>query len=418
MRAGPTEGWILAGTLDGVLAYPALDTDVAGMPYVLRLACDLVLAGCRTIHVVWSGEIPPPSLGSLPDDPRLKGATLDVVTTVPAGGVDDAIAIVRADRIYHRDIPKQAVAGWRDSDARCGVASGSDAALVCTRSFARDLAASASTPGALTAAVAAADKSAGREPYLAFTATARDAVTLRRAEKALVWSLRKAADGIASKAINRHLSLPVTWSLMRTGVHPNLVTVFCVLLAISGGAIIAQGGYWAGAIGMLVFNFGSIFDGVDGELARLRYQQGRLGQWLDTVADDLGNVAYIAGIALNLDAAGVTWAAPVGFAALIAFAITQGGQYALIAIVYKSGDLAAIPWLFQSSEFLSAEKPGFWGTFPKIFKRDFALTMFVAFAFCGWLHVILTIFAVSVTTFVFVFAVQLARNAGSLRRAR
>ena len=100
MRAGPVEGWILAGAraLDGVTAYPALADDVAGMPYALRLACDLVQAGCTSIHVVWSGDAPP-SVDAYVSDPRLKGAAFDVVTTAPVGNDADAIAIVRADRI-------------------------------------------------------------------------------------------------------------------------------------------------------------------------------------------------------------------------------------------------------------------------------------------------------------------------------
>ena len=38
---------------------------------------------------------------------------------------------------------------------------------------------------------------------------------------------------------------------------------------------------------------------------------------------------------------GVTWAVPLGGAALGSFAITQSIQYYLIARVYRSGDLAA-----------------------------------------------------------------------------
>jgi len=299
---------------------------------------------------------------------------------------------------------KQVVAAWKSSRAPLArLPAGHDSHVVTTR-------------GHAVASVEGLDAVEASLPYLAFTANPRDPRELLRAERQLVWSLRKAADGIASKAINRHLSLPVSFRLMRFPIHPNYVTIVCFLLACTGAYTISRGGYWAGAIGMLIFNMGSIFDGVDGELARLKYQQGRLGQWLDTVVDDLGNVAYISGITLNLHHAGVSWAAPVGITALTCFAITQLGQYALITFVYKSGDLAAIPWLFQSADFLGAEKPGFWGTLPKLFKRDFALTMFVGFAFLGLLHLILLIFAVSSALFVTVFVVQLARNAGSLRR--
>ena len=58
MRERPSEGWILAGQGAAALA---LDADVAGMPNVLRLACDLAFAGVKRIVVVWSGPGEPPS---------------------------------------------------------------------------------------------------------------------------------------------------------------------------------------------------------------------------------------------------------------------------------------------------------------------------------------------------------------------
>ncbi len=415
-----TEGWILAGALDGARAYPALDEDVAGLPYLLRLACDLVHAGCTRIHVLWSGpDAPDAPDAQIIDDPRLRGAPIAIAMSPPSGADDDAIVIVRADRIYHRDIPRHAHLAWKSAaSGDVAVVDGHDAALVTTRERARHIAAAAPEPAGLARLLGELEVVRGAAPYLTFTARARDARELRAAERRLVWSLRKAADGIASKLINRRISLPVTWLLMRTPVHPNVVTVLCSMLAVSGAAVIAQGGYIMGAVGMLIFNLGSILDGVDGELARLKYWQSRVGQWLDTVADDFGNVAYITGIMINLDAAGVSWAVPVGITALGAFALTQVAQYALIALVYKSGDLAAIPWLFQSTDFLSAEKPGVLGTIPKLFKRDFALTAFVVFACLGWLHVILLFFATSALSFICVFAVQFARNARTLRTGR
>lgn len=420
MRAGPSEGWILAGTLDGALANPALTDDVAGMPYVLRLACDLVHAGCTQIHVVWSSELPPPSIDStaVTSDPRLKGALLDVVTAVPAGDDAAPIAIVRADRIYHRDNPKQVVAAWRTSQAAAAVLSGSDAHVVTDRARARTLAAAAPAAGQLASALAQLDTAVGTPPYLSFTTAVRDRRDLRRAERSLVWSLRKAADGIASKWINRHLSLPMSWLLMRTPVHPNHVTIFCFCLALTGGIVIARGGYCAAVTGMLLVNLGSIIDGVDGELARLKFRFSQVGQWLDTLADDFANCAYITGIALNLKASGVTWAFPFAMFVLACFAYTQATQYWLIARVYKSGDLAAIPWAYQSHDFLTAQKVGLKVTIAKMMKRDFVLTVFVVFAICGKLTPILIGFSAGCLSFTAVFTVQLLRNLGSIRRAR
>lgn len=430
-RPGPTEAWILAGVLDGVAASPALRDDVAGMPHVVRIACDLAAAGVTRVIIVWSGgALPaiasPTSIDDLARDPRLVVRRVEILVGdhAPLGGAADPILVVRADRIWQREVPKYAVTAWCRSAARIAKVAGDeyDAALVADRATAHQLAAAAPEAGGIAALVAAlppGELAAIAPPYRGFTAPAPDRAALRRAERRLVWSLPKQAAGIASALLNRHLSLPVTFLVKRTPILPNHVTVFCLALAIAGGVVIAQGGYLAGAIGMLLVNLGSILDGVDGELARLRYQHSRLGQWMDTLADDFGNIAYILGLAISLDAAGVAWAMPLAIPTLIAFTATQSTQYALITLVYKSGDLAAIPWAFQSSEFLTTRATGVWSwlkaTLPKTLKRDFALTVFVALALLGQLGAILLISSAGALAFFAVFFVQLVRNRASLR---
>jgi phosphatidylglycerophosphate synthase len=417
VRAVPTQAWILAGRLDGIDARPELREDVCGMPHVLRLALDLAHAGARRIVVVWSGD-GLPSIDDIAIDPRLEGAELTIATTTPAGP-DEAVLIVRADRIFHREMPKLAVEAWRTSVTPFANVRGDDAIIVTTRAKAEALAAAVREHGAFTDGVA--DEIASAEPpYLAFTARASDRKALRRAERTMVWSLRKQAQGLAAYWINRHMSLPVTRAIMRTSILPNHITVFCFLLAVAGAIVISRGGYLAGVIGMVLVNLGSILDGVDGELARLKYRFSRLGAWLDTLADDLGNFAYSWGVAISLDKAGVTWAVPLTAIAMVCFALTQTTQYWLIAKVYKSGDLAAIPWALQSNEFLASRPRGFVArvkaTVPKMLKRDFALTMFVVFALVGRLDAILIVYSAGAIGFFAAFAVQFFRNVGSLKR--
>ncbi len=408
--------------LDGAEAAPSLATDVAGMPHVLRLACDLAVAGVRRIVVVWTGAATPPDLAAIGADPRLSArAAIEVAATAPDGDDGDPVLVVRADRIYHRDLPKQVGAAWQGSSAAVAKVAGAehDAVVVADRATARRLVTAATTAGGFAAVLATVEVAPAPLPYLGFTTTARDRRELRRAERRLVWSLRKRADGLAATLINRHLSLPMSWLLSRTPVGPNHVTIFCFALAVAGGFVIARGGWSAGVVGMLLVELGSIFDGVDGELARLRYQFSRLGQWLDTLADDFGNVAYVSGICLSLRAAGVAWATPLAIAALSCFAITQGTQYFLISVVYKSGDLAAIPWAFQSADFLGARPTGLVArlkaTVPKMGKRDFAVTVFLALAVAGRLDWILVGFSVGAVTFFLVFWIQFLRNVGSIR---
>jgi len=93
---------------------------------------------------------------------------------------------------------------------------------------------------------------------------------------------------------------------------------------------------------------------------------------------------------LNLHASGVSWALPLGVVALCAFATTQITQYVLIRFVYGSGDLAAIPWAFQSSAVLS--RTGLRALAPKLLKRDFVVTLMLVFAALGRLDLILIAF--------------------------
>lgn len=433
LRPAPKEAWILAGSIDGSLAQPALLEPLAGLPYLLRVACDLALAGATRIVVVWSGPADPPEIGSVASDPRLTArATLTLTRTIPTGDVRDSILVARADRVYHRDMAVQVAAAWQRATTRLAKVGGEvhDAVVATDRRTAQILASRAEVAGGHAAELArlsvAREIALAEPPYLAFTMAVPDRAARKRAERQLVWSLRKSADGIAAKLINRHISLPISWLLARTRVHPNHVTVVALACAVAGAVVISRGGYMAGVTGMVLVELGSIIDGVDGELARLRFQFSRSGQWLDTVGDDVSTVAYAAGVTANLHAAGIAWAVPVGVTAMIAFAITQSTQYVLIKAVYKSGDLAAIPWAFQSAEFLSRRGTGALSwirlTAPKLLKRDFVVTLCLGFALAGHLELILASFASGAAMFFVVFWVQAVRNRAAIatdyRRAR
>ncbi|MBI5502309.1 MAG: CDP-alcohol phosphatidyltransferase family protein [Deltaproteobacteria bacterium] len=427
-RPGPTEGWILAGRLDGVPAAPDLLEDVAGLRHALRLACDMAQGGIERIFVVWAGEAAP-DLSAVAADPRLAGRVALAVVPVPPGGDDSApVLVVRGDRVFHRELPKLAVRAWRESAAGLVRVAGDeyDGVVVTDRAAARRLAAAAVERGGFGGVLAGLEARPGfvpaEAPYLGFCVPAPDRRALRRAEWRLLWSLRKTADGIAARLVNRRISLPVTRVLMRTRVHPNVVTAGAFLCAVAGGILIALGGWANGVWGMVCVELGSIADGIDGELSRLRYQGTRVGQWMDTVSDDASNVAYVSGITYALWAAGATWAGWLGMVSLAAFVLNQATQYVLIATVYKSGDLAAIPWMFQSSAFLSSRPRGFLprvkATIPKLLKRDFAVTAFVGFALLGRLDVVLLVFAAGALSFHVTLWIQVLRNRGAIAAAR
>lgn len=389
-----TEYWILAGILDGRFAYPRLTQDVCGIPHGLRLACDLAAAGATRVFVVWNADGEPPDLSAIATDRRLVGrARLDVVPTPPHGADGDDIVLVRGDRLFHRDLPKLAHTG--PPFAKLG-----DAVIRADRATARQIVRRAREPGGIAQATRAAVAIA--LPYAGFTAGADSPRSLRRAERRLVRSLRKPGDGLASRTINRHISLPITHLLARTSIRPNHITLFALALALAGAIALSRGGYAAGVVGMLLVELGSILDGCDGELARLRFEFSRTGQWLDTTVDDLANIAYITGVTANLMDAGVTWAVPVAAIGLGCFLVTQVVQYALLAFVYKSGDLAAIPWALQT---------GGEGVVPKLAKRDFLVTVFFGFALVDQLAWILGVFATGAAGFLVILFARLIAGA-------
>lgn len=421
------EGWILAGTLDGEVATPAPRELVAGVPHLLRCALSLKAAGAPRIAVVWLGATEPPEIADLAADPRLGGVPLTLATAVPAGSAGDSIVLVRADRVYHRDLPRRVSEdeprpeqGARVLDDRS-----IDAAIAAPRSVADRIAGVAGRPGGIAALIDELER-AGQlattyAPWCGFSMPVRNRIEHRRAEWRLCWTLRKLADGFAAQLINRRISLPITYLLCRTRVLPNQVTVLCLLSALAGGILIAQGDYRNGVLGMLLFELGSILDGIDGELSRLKYQGSRLGQWMDTVTDDISNVFFGAGTTCCLHAAGVTWAASAGVTAIACFFCTQLTQYYYLVRYYDSGDLADNPWAMQGGPAYDPnDRRTGWRKLlamsPRLFKRDFFITLFLALAIADRLDIALVIFSGGAISFFFVFFFQLARH--HLRGAR
>ena len=46
------------------------------------------------------------------------------------------------------------------------------------------------------------------------------------------------------------------------------------------------------ALGGLLFQFASIVDGCDGEIAKLKFMGSRMGEWVDTLADNMSYLVF------------------------------------------------------------------------------------------------------------------------------
>ena len=87
---------------------------------------------------------------------------------------------------------------------------------------------------------------------------------------------------------------PLVLALDRMGLTPNGVSLIGLLISILAGWIAAKGALFLGGIVLLV---GSVFDMLDGNLARLQNKVSRQGAFLDSNFDRLAEAAVYTGLA-------------------------------------------------------------------------------------------------------------------------
>lgn len=134
---------------------------------------------------------------------------------------------------------------------------------------------------------------------------------------AILRSTAKPSDGLVSRWLNRPVSRFLSAQLLRfpaiRPLHASLGTAF---LAAAMILALVYGGRTGLIAGGLLFHAASVFDGVDGEIARATFRTSRLGALLDTVIDMATNLLFLLGVTVNL-AARSSLAAPVGGWALL-----------------------------------------------------------------------------------------------------
>lgn len=122
---------------------------------------------------------------------------------------------------------------------------------------------------------------------------------VREAELRLARELRRESadtDALMARWVDRRLSWRISLRLARTAITPNQVTLANTALGLLSAWMFAFPAYWPRLIAALMFLVSVTFDGVDGELARLKMTESRFGARLDVMTDNLVHVALFAGI--------------------------------------------------------------------------------------------------------------------------
>ena len=157
----------------------------------------------------------------------------------------------------------------------------------------------------------------------------RGASDVAPAERWLLQSLVKDSEGFMSRHVERRISLAISRRLAGTGVTPNVMTLVSVGVGLAGAGFFLSLRAPMQFAGALLFLLHSILDGCDGELARLNFQESRIGGVLDFWGDNVVHSAVFACMALGWNlGTGEMWPLAAGLAAVF-------GTLASAAFVYR-----------------------------------------------------------------------------------
>lgn len=123
-----------------------------------------------------------------------------------------------------------------------------------------------------------------------------DERNFHQAEQKLLSSLDKPSDGPISRYLNRPISTRISRALVKTRISPNTLSFLSFLLCCTGAFLFFLGKYPYLLIGGLLAQMSSITDGVDGEIARLKFQQTEFGGWFDAVLDRYADAFLLFGL--------------------------------------------------------------------------------------------------------------------------
>ncbi len=114
-------------------------------------------------------------------------------------------------------------------------------------------------------------------------------------------------DSFATRILSRPVSRRLTRLLLNTRITPNQITVFSFILGLGSALCFWQGGYGMGVGGAGLLLLSIWVDGVDGEIARIKFMESPFGAKLDILCDNVVHVAVFFAIGMGLyDAQGET----------------------------------------------------------------------------------------------------------------
>ncbi|HEV7731024.1 MAG TPA: CDP-alcohol phosphatidyltransferase family protein [Candidatus Binatia bacterium] len=274
-----------------------VDRLVAGVPLLLRTVLTLQRAGLERCVVIGA-----PS----PVDPRLR-IVVESRPVLAATADDELRLVVGPGTVIDAVLVRRLVA-----DARPVLLArdGARVAVVPGSALGREPSSPASWPPVGT--LEPVDAPAGR------------------IAQSLLLGLENHRDGYLDHLINRRLSRPMTRGLLPTCVTPNMVTVVGIALGMAGGLALSVPSSLVTVLAVACLVLSGALDCVDGELARIRFSESKLGHVLDVTGDTVVHATLLLGIGVRLERTGELpdWSVLItlGIGILGAFAVITAAE--------------------------------------------------------------------------------------------
>jgi phosphatidylglycerophosphate synthase len=216
-----------------------------------------------------------------------------------------------------------------------------------------------------------------------------DQATRRKAESAIFAELMRGDLGFVARYLNKPVSFFITRNLLcHLPITPNQVTLGAAAIGLVGAVCIASGNPALMIWGFFLAHLQSILDGCDGELARVRFQQSAIGEWLDTMVDDGLNILTFAALGIGFyRATGSMLYLSAGLVASLMHIVYDIVALSELRRQGEGGEIIKVRWRIAGSKNLQTRMAQGGVTPSLVFismgRRDFYILAFLVYALLG-----------------------------------
>jgi len=193
--------------------------------------------------------------------------------------------------------------------------------------------------------------------------------------------MSKPQDGFVSRFLNRPISRRITSLLLKFPIHPNAWTISIFVFPLIAGAFLVRGDYKSVVIGAAIFQAFSVLDGCDGEMARAKNLESKLGERLDYFCDFLASLIYVLalGFGLHHSAEGIVCATLI---TANEWLLHGGSEMRMVSAMLHESFYKRHHGMIGHSGLLNFGDQFVWWIF-QLTKRDMAILVFLLLAVLG-----------------------------------